>query len=183
MHNRLYRYLVNERILYLKQFAFQKGHSTEHVIAQLADQIHKSFENSNYTLGAFVDLSKVFDTIDRALSLKKFENYGIMGENLPWFRCYLTNRKQYIQVTNDRKSDLGKTTCGVTQGFVPGPLVYVNDLSSSSKILNPMMFSDNTNLYHEHKNIIKNFATVNEEFRNMNDWFVSNKPSLIVGKT
>ena len=55
MHNRLYSYLVNEKILYSKQFGFQKGHSTEHVIAQLADQIHESFENDNYTLGVFID--------------------------------------------------------------------------------------------------------------------------------
>ena len=42
---------VNEKILYLKQFGFQKGRSTEHAIAHLADQIHESFENNNYTLG------------------------------------------------------------------------------------------------------------------------------------
>ena len=53
MHNRPHSYLVNEKILYSKQFGFQKGHSTEHAIAQLADQIHELFENDNYTLGVF----------------------------------------------------------------------------------------------------------------------------------
>ena len=77
MYNRLYSYLVNEKILYPKQFDFQKGQSTEHAIAQLADQIHESFENDNYTLGVFIDLSKAFDTIDHAMLLKKLENYGI----------------------------------------------------------------------------------------------------------
>ena len=94
MHNRLYSYLVNKKILYSKQFGFQKGHSTEHAIAQLADQIHKSFENDNYTLGVFIDLSKAFDTVDHAMLLKKLENYGIKDTNLAWFRSYLTNRKQ-----------------------------------------------------------------------------------------
>ena len=60
MHNRLSSYLVNKKILDLKQFDFQKGHSTEHAIAQLADRIHESFENDNYTLGLFIDLSKAF---------------------------------------------------------------------------------------------------------------------------
>ena len=82
--------------LYSKQFGFQKDHSTEHAIAQLADQIHESFENYNYRLVIFIDLSKIFDTIDHAMLLKKVENYGIKGTNLPWFRSYLTNRKQYI---------------------------------------------------------------------------------------
>ena len=48
-----YSYIVNEKILYLKQFCIQKGHATEHAIAQLVDQIHESFENDNYTLGVF----------------------------------------------------------------------------------------------------------------------------------
>ena len=106
MHNRLYSYLVNEKILYSKQFGFQKGDSTEHVIAQLADQIHESFENDNYTLGVFIDLSKAFDTIDHAILFKKLENYGIKDRNLAWFRSYLTNKKQYIQITDGRKIDL-----------------------------------------------------------------------------
>ena len=77
MYNGLYSYLVKEKILYSKQFGFQKGHSTEHAIAQLADQIHESSENDNYTLGVVIDLSKAFDTIDHAILLKKLENYGI----------------------------------------------------------------------------------------------------------
>ena len=93
MHHRLYCYLVNKKVLYLKQFGFRKGHSTEHAIAQLADQIHESFENDNYTLGVFIDLSKTSDTIDHAILLKKLENYGIKERNLAWFRSYLTNRK------------------------------------------------------------------------------------------
>ena len=50
MHTRLDSYLVNEKMLYSKQFSFQKGHSTVHAIAHLADQIHESFENDNNTL-------------------------------------------------------------------------------------------------------------------------------------
>ena len=155
MHSRLYSYLVNEKI-FSKQFAFQKGHSTEHAIAQLADKIHESFENDSYTLGVFIDLFKAFDTIDHAILLKKLENYGIKDTNLAWFRTYLTNRKQYIQITNDSKSDLWNTTCGVPQGSILGPLlflVYVSNLPSSSKILKPIIFADDTNLFCEHKNI------------------------------
>ena len=152
MHIRLYSCLVNEKILYSKQFGFQKGHSMEHIITQLADQIHESFENGNYTLGVFIDLSKAFETIDHSMLLKKIENYGIKETNLAWFRSYLINRKQYIQITNDNKSDLRNTTCGVPQGSILGPLlflVYVNDLPSSTKILNSIMFADDTNLLYE----------------------------------
>ena len=94
----------------------------------------------------------------------------------------MTNRKQYIQIANDSKSDLRNTTCGVPQGSILGPmlfLVHVNDLPSSSKILNTFMSADNTNLFYEHKNIIRLF----EELMNINDWFVANKFYLNVWKT
>ena len=175
MHNCLFSYLVNKKILYWKQFGFQNGHFTEHAIAQLGDQIHESFENDSYKLGVFID------TIDHVNLLKKLENYEIKGTNLAWFRSYLINGKQYIQVTNDSKSDLRNTECGVPQGSILGPLhllVYVNDPPFSSKILNPIIFADDINLFYEHKNIVKLLVTVNEELMNINDWFIANKLSL-----
>ena len=100
----------------------------------------------------------------------------------------MATRKQYIQITNDSKSDLRNTTCEVLQDSILGPLlfvVYINDLPSSSKILNLLMFADDTNLFYEYKNIRKLFATVNEELMNINDWFMTYKFSLSlnVGKT
>ena len=59
MHNCIFTYLVNETILYSKHFGFQKGHSTEHAIAQLVDQSHELFENGNYTLGVSIDFSRL----------------------------------------------------------------------------------------------------------------------------
>ena len=46
MYNRLYKYLLNSNILYKKQFDFQEGHSTDHAILQLVDQIHNNFEQT-----------------------------------------------------------------------------------------------------------------------------------------
>ena len=58
MYNRLFKYLTTNEILHKKQFGFQKGHSTEHAIIQLIDQINNSFEKNHFTLGIFIDLSK-----------------------------------------------------------------------------------------------------------------------------
>ena len=49
MYNRLYKYLTDNGMLYKKQFGFQEGHSTEHAIVQLVDQIRNSFESKQYT--------------------------------------------------------------------------------------------------------------------------------------
>ena len=82
MHNHFYNHLVKEKISYLKQLGFQKGHFTEHAIAQMVGQIHESFKNNNYTLEVFIDLSEAFDTIDHLILLKELANYGIKDRNL-----------------------------------------------------------------------------------------------------
>ena len=93
MYNRLYKYLVENNILYSKQFGFQNSYSTDHAVVQLVDQIIESFENNKYTLGVFIDLSKVFDTVDHSILLKKLELYDITDRNHGWLKNYLSNRR------------------------------------------------------------------------------------------
>ena len=186
MQNRPYKYLNDQKILHPQQLGFRKVHSTEKAIAQLVDQIYESFENDNYTVSILVELSMAFDTVDHTILLKKLEIYGITGANLAWFRSYLTNRKQYICINNDTKTNEQKVTCRVPQGSILGPLlflIYVNDLPSASNLLNTIMFADDTNLFFEHKDISFLFSTVNRELQNINEWFISNKLSLNVKKT
>ena len=115
MYNRLYKYLTDNSILYKKQFGFQEGHSTEHAIVQLVDQIRNSFESKQYTLGVFVDLSKAFDTVNHKILISKLENYEIRGKKLLWFISYLTNRTQFIKYIN-ANTGFQKIVCGVLQG-------------------------------------------------------------------
>jgi len=172
-------------ILYAKQYGFQKGHSTEHAIMQLVDQINNSFEHDQYTLGVFIDLSKAFDTVDHEILIAKLENYGIKGNNLNWFKSYLKNRKQFIRVENI-STDFQEIVCGVPQGSILGPLlflIYINDLKDASNILNSIMLADDTNLFYSHRNIENLFSTMNIELENINEWFKANKLSLNVKKT
>ena len=71
MDNRLYKFLVENNILYQKQFGFQNAHSTEHAILQLVNQITEAFSQGKYTLGIFLELSKAFDTVNHNILLEK----------------------------------------------------------------------------------------------------------------
>ena len=156
MYNRLYQYLTENKILYPKQFGFQTGHSTEHAIVQLVDQILESFEYNKYTLGVFIDLSKAFDTVDHSILLKKLELYGVTNRNHSWFKNYLSNRKQFIQINDEENTELETITCGVPQGSILGPLLfllYVNDLKNASNLLDTIMYADDTNLFLTHKDL------------------------------
>ena len=80
MYNRLYKFLVENNILYQKQFGFQNAHSTEHAILQLVNQIAEAFSQEKNTLGIFLDLSKAFDIVNRNILLEKLKAYGIQSE-------------------------------------------------------------------------------------------------------
>ena len=82
MYNRLYKFLVENNILYEKQFGFQNAHSTEHAILQLVNQITEAFSQGKYTLGIFLNLSKAFDKVNHNILLEKLKAYGIQSENL-----------------------------------------------------------------------------------------------------
>ena len=151
---------------------------------ELSDEILNSFEKNNFTVGVFIDLSKAFDTVNHVL-IKKLSYYGINTNNLAWFSSYLRNRQQYISA-DGVCTESQNITCGIPQGSILGPLlflIYVNDLNKASKILQPIMFADDTNLFYSHRNIKTLFYTVNKELEHINEWFKSNKLSLNVRKT
>ena len=112
--------------------------------------------------------------------------YGVNTTNLAWFASYLNGREQYIKITESADIVKRGINCGVPQGSILGPLLfllYVNDLPNYSNMLVPIMFSDDTNFFLGHSNINTLFKTVNDELIKINKWFSANQLSLNVGKT
>ena len=138
LFNRLYKHLLNNNILYKKQFRFQENHSTDHAIIQLVDQISNSFEKNDFTLSVFMVLRKASGTVDHVILIKKLDHYVVKGSNFLWFKSYLNNRSQFITHNNSNTS-FANILCGVTQGSILGPflfLLYMNDLPKTSRSYN-----------------------------------------------
>ena len=186
MFNRVYTHVASNNLLYEKQFGFQNNNSTEYAIVQLAKEIHESFDQNEFTLGVFVDLSKAFDTVNHDILLTKLEYFGLKNKYLNWFKSYLSNRQQFVSYGDKNKSNNENINCGVPQGSILGPLLfilYVNDLCNASNVLNPIMFADDTNLFVSAKDIKQLFQTMTKELITIQNWFNANKLSLNVSKT
>ena len=148
MATRLTTFLDLHSIIYPNQFGFRAGCSTIHSLISITETINKSIEQKKFGCGVFNDLKKAFDTVNHDILLNKLDHYGIRGEALLWFKSYLTNRKQFVSF-NGVNSSVRTITCGVPQGSVLGPilfLLYINDLPNISKKLSFFLFADDTNI-------------------------------------
>ena len=150
----------------------------------LVDKITASLDGREVFVGVSLDFRKAFDTIDFSILLNKLYKYGIRGNAYKWFNDYLTNRKQIVELCNTKSSPL-QVQCGVPQGSILGPILfilYINDLQYSSNLL-PIIFADDTNLFLSSKNIRDCIQSINTELFKISDWIISNRLSLNIDKT
>ena len=185
MYSRLYSFLKIYNCLNELQFGFQANHSTTHALLSITEKIRNALDTDHFACGVFIDLRKAFDTVEHKILVKKLEHYGARGIPKHWFTSYLSNRKQFVSI-NGFKSSLKQISCGVPQGSVLGPLlflIYINDLSSSVKHSTVYHFADDTNLLCINKSLKSLCKQVNYDLKKLTDWLNGNRISLNTDKT
>ena len=115
----------------------------------MIDSWLNAMDNGKMVGVVLVDFKKAFDLVDHQILLSKLELYGMDKEALTWFNTYLTQRKQQVSI-NDSKSNFETVSCGVPQGSILGPLLFllfINDLPLYVDNVFADLYADDTTLY------------------------------------
>ena len=97
VHNHLYMYLTEFKLLLDEQSCFRENRSCETVLLKMTDYFLSNIDQGNVCGMVLVDPRKAFDLVNHELLLLKLDLYGCHGNELAWFRSYLSERYQCVK--------------------------------------------------------------------------------------
>lgn len=158
---------------------------TKNLLLDIISDIQLKLDNNNNCGIISLDLCKAFDTVDHKILLGKMYDIGIRGNVYNWFNNYLTNRYQFVY-TNNKSSSFKKITCGVPQGSVLAPslfLIYINSICSLNLKGIIRLFADDTTIFYHAKNLTEINNNMVNDLNIIQDWLKFNKLSLNTSKS
>ena len=185
VHESLSDYLHQHKLLHKTQFGFRAQHSCETALVNMIDLWLNAIDNGQMIGVVLVDFKKAFDLVDHQILINKLEMYGIKDQALSWFKTYLTNRKQQVTINNS-KSDFKHISCGVPQGSILGPLLFllfINDLPLYTNNVFTDLYADDTTLYDVQDSMEQIEKNLQAALNNLHIWCRANGMILNSSKT
>ena len=185
MYDQLLSFINEHNIIYECQFGFRTKHSTFMPLCILHDYITSNLVDGRTTVGIYLDLARAFDTVNIDILLKKLPKYGITGNALKLFVSYLSDRTHCLKY-KDSISGTKSITCGVPQGSVLGPilfLLYINDLPKTCEAAKFLLFADDTAILYSAQTTRELQTLISTSFPKITKWLHANRLSLSIPKT
>ena len=167
--NQLYQYLIDNYFINSNQAGFRELHSTVTCLLQKTDDLYNGKDTGNLAGMDFIDLKKLYNTVDHLILCRKLESYGVLHRKLARFGSNLLNRVLYCKV-NVVDSQIEYIEIGVSQGSCLSPLlflVYINDLLRTLKNPTTSMYADATSLCFKSKDLSRLNEALNEDFSHL----------------
>ena len=86
------------KLFFSHQFGFCNGYSTNHPLTNLTEMTRKALDEDTFACGVFIDLQRVFDTVDHGIILPKHNHSGVRGASYQWFKSYLNGSNSIQQL-------------------------------------------------------------------------------------
>ena len=177
-------YLEQNNLIKDNQFGFRRGRSTEQAATLFLDQVKRKVNDGKLVGSVFIDLSKAFDTLSHAKLLNKLASYGVSDAELHWFEDYLFNRSRSVKY-QDVLSRQQKVYCGVPQGSILGPLLFIiffNDFCCCLKHSDVTKYADDTVISVAGKDIFIIETRLSSDMQAISEWFLQNELILNLNK-
>ena len=185
----LCHYLRNNSLFEKLQSGYRAHHSTETALVKVANDLLLAADKGLISVLVLLDLSAAFDTIDHKILLLRLEHeVGIRGTALSWFKSYLSDRYQFVNV-NQQSSLHSSVSHGVPQGSVLGPILFMLYLLPLGNVIrnhniNFHCYADDTQLYFSIKpDQINQIDRLNSCVSDIRSWMTENYLLLNADKT
>lgn len=185
IYDRLSKHLTSIDFLSVCQYGFRAKSNTISATTDLVTSIKSNIDSKNIVLGVFIDLKKAFDTVSHTLLLKKLHSIGVTGTAYGIFESYLANRSQIVQI-NEYQSEPLPIVCGVPQGSILGPLlflIYINNIQEVPLHGDLTLYADDTCLFYYGKTIDEVTIKAQADLDILYDWFQYNLLTINASKT
>ena len=152
----IFNYLSRHNLLINEQHGFRAHHSTTTALLSLLDKIYYHVDQDFYVCCIFLDFSKAFDTINHTILLAKLmKSFNFSDEAVSWIASYLKDRINYVEF-NGKSSQSNTINCGVPQGSILGPLLfilYINDITNCLTNGAAVIYADDSTLIFKAKSL------------------------------